>query len=203
MVRVQTMKVFFGARGTPQKAMAVVTKRIEVLLLPVDEKRIEQAILDQFPGVKLLDNGEWSSVSEPPVRSSITKCGKFAAIWNPKVMPALTPTVRANGVIDGPQVGPVVQWIRCQARTPNILDAGRWAASNDTDHEPEMVGFVQAVWKILMRQTTNKLVRAGSLDFPPQRNVIERGFRVGPEALRRAQSGELVLASNSMRLLPE
>jgi len=183
--------------------MSQFVKHSELLLLPEDELELAGAIQALFPAVRFVDNRRWEAVDSPPSHSSILECSRTAAIWNPDIFPKLPTSVRENGVIDGPQAGPVVQWLRSFIDHNGNLQAGRWAASNDAETEGEMVAFAQSIWKLLMKQTTNKLRRGGSLGFPPQPNIAERQFRVGRRALQAALNGEIVLASNQMRLLPE
>jgi len=183
--------------------MGQFVKRSELLLLPGDESELAGAIQMQFPSVRFIDNRGWESIDSYPSHESILECSRTAAIWSPDISPVLPVSVRENGAIDGPQTGPVVQWLRSFIDHDGNLQAGRWAASGDPEKDGEMIAFAQSIWKLLMRQTTNKLRRGGSLGFPPQPNVAERQFRVGRRALEAALSGEIVLASNQMRLLPE
>lgn len=178
-------------------------KRTEILLLPEDETEVVEALRVRFPTIQLVDNRAWQSVDEVPVRASIAECGSMVALWNPDIVPHLPVAVRANGVIDGPQAGSVIQWLRSVRRGGSVLDAGRWAATVGAITGPDMAGFVRACWRVLMSLTTNKLVRGGELGRTPQRLGAERGFRVGRLALEKARCGELTLASNQMRLLPE
>lgn len=182
---------------------SVFTKRAEVLLLPEDEADVVEALRLHFPAIQLVDNRGWRSADEVPARASIAECGSMVALWNPDIVPHLPVNVRANGVIDGPQTGPVIQWLRSARRDGSVLDAGRWAAAVGTTTDPDMAGFVRASWRVLMSLSTNKLVRGGELGRTPQRLGAERGFRVGRLALEEALRGELTLASNQMRLLPE
>jgi len=178
-------------------------KRSELLLLPGDELELADAIQMQFPSVRFLDNRGWRSIDSYPSHGSIMDCSRTAAVWNPDISPILPVSVRENGIIDGPQTGPVVQWLRSFIDHDGNLQAGRWAASSDSEDGGEMITFAQSIWRLLMRQTTNKLRRGGSLSLPAQPNVAEKQFRVGRRALEAALNGEIVLASSQMRLLPE
>lgn len=181
---------------------ANVIKRTEVLLLPSDESLIEDALRKLYPRVCFIDQRGWESVDIPPVRVSIQDCGADAAIWNPAVAPDVRGLARANGVIDGPQVGPVIQWLRSHT-ADGRLEAGSWAASVDPDQNPAMAAYVRDAWNVLRKLTTNKLVGGGWVGRTVAAGPPVRTFRAGPAALRAAKNGELELASNEARLLPE
>ncbi|MER5791660.1 hypothetical protein [Streptomyces sp. NPDC001980] len=178
----------------------VKTKQAQILLLEEDESRIVEAIHERFPSVRFINNVPWISADAPPAHESLSECGSTVAIWNPVVFPELPVDVRSNGMIFGPQVGPVVQWVRSREITPGVLDAGRWAASWSDSTDPAMVDFIGELWKILQKYTSNKLrhVDAVSGDM-----VSQRRFRVGPEAGAKAISGEIALVSTQSGLLPE
>ncbi|MGI5236691.1 hypothetical protein [Dactylosporangium sp. CA-139066] len=112
------------------------------------------------------------------------------------IHPTIGCSRRETGVVDGPAVGPVIQWLRCRLDDSGVLHAGRWAASFNTD----MTRFVADMWRIVVKKTTNALVRAGSIDGPVCRNAAERRFHVGQHAMALATSGVITLASNRMRL---
>jgi hypothetical protein len=175
-------------------------RQIEVLLLPADEERLAGAIQESYPGTVFVDERRWESADVPPAYRSVRDCGTDVAIWNPALAPVLPTSRRANGIIDGPQVGPVVQWIRSHLDRHGRLQSGRWAASTS---DPDMIAFAKAIWKLLNAQTTNKLRVAGAVEFPPVLGRSERIFRVGREALEAARSGDLELATNRLRLVPE
>lgn len=177
-------------------------RRTEVLLLPSDETLIEDAVRKTYPNVFFIDQGAWESVEVPPVCMSIQDCGGNAAIWNPGVAPEIRGIARPNGRVDGPQVGPVIQWLRSECREGR-LQAGSWAASVDPERNPDMEAFAKDVWNILQRLTSNKLVSGGSFGRAVVIGPPVRSFRVGPAALNAAREGELELASNQARLLPE
>jgi hypothetical protein len=177
-------------------------KRTEVLLLPSDEALIEDALRETYPQVCFIDQNAWENVEVPPVRRSIRDCGWNAAIWNPGVAPVVRGTERPNGVVDGPQVGPVIQWLRNRRRDER-LEAGSWAASVDSGRDPEMEDFAKGAWRILQKHTSNRLVSGGSFSRATAIGPPVRSFRVGPAAMSAAREGNLELASNQARLLPE
>jgi hypothetical protein len=179
-----------------------VFSRTEVFLLPGDESLIEDALRKLHPRLCFIDQRAWESVDTPPVRASIQDCGSVAAIWNPAVAPELRGHARANGVIDGPQVGPVIQWLRNRTGDGR-LEAGSWAASVDPEQNPAMEAFAKDAWKVLRKLTSNKLVGGGWVSRAVAVGPPVRAFRAGPAALSAARNGELELASNQARLLPE
>jgi hypothetical protein len=178
------------------------TKSVELLLTVEDELEVERALLDAYPSVVFVDQLAWVDPNSPPARSSIAECSDDVTIWNTAIHPTIAGSRRDNGVVDGPEVGPVIQWLRCWLDSSGVLQAGRWAASFNTDNT-DMTRFVAEIWRIVLKKTTNKLVRAGAIDGPVYRNVAERHFHVGQHAMALATSGVITLASNRMRLLPE
>jgi hypothetical protein len=180
---------------------ARVLKRTGILLLPDDEALIEDTLKKEFPQVCFIDQRAWVSVDAPPVRTSIQNCSDIAAIWNPAVAPEVRGMKRSNGSVHGPQVGPVLQWLRSQ-RGEGQLQAGSWAASVDPVLEPEMEAFARAAWRTLRRLTSNDLISGGWLTRAVVTGPPVRRFRVGAAALSAARNGELELGSNQARLLP-
>lgn len=177
-------------------------KRTEVLLLPSDEMLIEDALRKAHPRVCFIDQSAWEAVEVPPVRLSILDCSDNATIWNPEVAPEVRGFKRPNGRVDGPQVGPVIQWLRSRLRDGR-LQAGSWAASVDPERDPQMEAFAKNAWRILQRLTSNRLVSGGSFARAVVIGPPVRAFRVGPAALSAARNGEFELASIQARLLPE
>ena len=170
----------------------------QLLLLPEDETALSQAIQREFPGVVFLDEKQWVDPEIPPVRASILECGRIAGIWNRDVYPTIRGHRRQSGRVDGPELE-VVQWVRSLVREPGILHSGRWAYSLPESAAPEMLIFVDKIWRILFRQTTNRMRRSSAANP----NARERGFRVGAHAFRQSEEGKLQLAANALRLAPE
>lgn len=183
--------------------MAAVTKQALVLLTQEDEIKLAQALVAKFPEVKFLDFQKWSDADAPPVCESVTDCGPTISIWNPLIYPILPTGSRSNGKISGPQIGPVIQWLRSREVRSGELQSGRLAASYSESTPAQMVDFVQSIWRILFRETSNKLVRV-SLNADGV-NVLaeERRFRVGAHAQEDALAGSLMLVSAQMKLMPE
>lgn len=179
--------------------MGVARERdVQLLLLPEDELALTEAILREFPQVAFVDEVKWADPEIPPVRGSILECGRIAGIWNRGVYPQIRGRRRANGRVDGPEQE-TVQWVRSQVRNPGVLHSGRWAYSLPESAEPAMVEFVDRIWRILFKVTTNRMRRASAHDP----NTPERGFRVGVNAFLQSSDGDLVLAANALRLAPE
>ncbi|GAA2797041.1 hypothetical protein GCM10010441_22790 [Kitasatospora paracochleata] len=111
-------------------------------------------------------------------------CGKLVSIWNSDTHPVLPSEIRTNGKIYGPQVGPVVQWVRSVEGPPGALQVGRWAASVD-QADASMAGFVKELWRLLTLHTFR-----------------EKGFFIGEGALALANSGEINLHAGYLRVLP-
>jgi hypothetical protein len=175
------------------------TKQAQLLLLPEDEVAVAAAILARYPDVKFIDHVAWGSPSMPPVRELVIACHGGASIWSPRIYPNLPVDVRSNGTIMGPQIGPVVQWLRSKEEPPGALSPGRWAASYSDSSELAMVKFIGDIWRILFRETPNslELVNVASGQCSP-----ERRYRVGKHAYELAEEGALVLMGGRMALRP-
>ncbi|MBR7839506.1 hypothetical protein KDL01_39995 [Actinospica durhamensis] len=176
------------------------TRQAQLLLLPEDEVAIAAAILARYPDVRFIDHVAWDSPSTPPVRESVVACHFGASIWSPRIYPELPVDIRSNGTIMGPQIGPVVQWLRSREVSPGVLASGRWAASFTDSSAAAMVEFVGDIWKILFRETFNSLQWAGAT---LGRHSLERRFRVGKLAYKDAEEGVLMLKGGQMILRPE
>ncbi|GAA2559985.1 hypothetical protein GCM10010435_34070 [Winogradskya consettensis] len=134
----------------------------------------------------------------PTVRESILDCGRISGIWYQGAYPKIRGRRRDNGAIDGPE-REIVQWLRSQVRSPGVLHSGRWAYSQDEFTDPAMVKFVDRIWRILSKVTTNRMRRASANDP----HSPEHGFRVGSSAFEQSAAGDLELAANALRLAPE
>ncbi|MFJ5233756.1 hypothetical protein ACIQBJ_28135 [Kitasatospora sp. NPDC088391] len=160
-------------------------KRVaEIFLTGNDEELLIAAIRSRFQSVGIIDSIPWESGYTPPVRESISDCSKLVSIWNPETHPSLPSEIRTNGKIYGPQIGPVVQWVRSIEGPPGVLQVGRWAASVDQS-DSAMKEFVKELWRILALRTSK-----------------EKGFFVGDGALGLANSGMLNLRAGYLQVLP-
>ncbi|AGZ39031.1 hypothetical protein [Actinoplanes friuliensis] len=171
------------------------TKQVQLLLTPVDEQRIADRIRADFPDAVFLDQRGWVDPDVPPVRDSILECSSTAAIWDRSIFPALSGVRYPNGSIDGPTIGPVVQWLRSLERTPGVLSPGRWAASFSDTTPPAMRSFVNKLWKIAGQETSNEMVWQGKED------TLVKTFHVGHDAIRASREGTLALVGDPL-LLP-
>jgi hypothetical protein len=187
------------------------TQTVSLLLVPEDEEAISRVVQDKYPGVKFLDYGGWVDPDVPPVAASISSCGRRVSIWPSSIYPVLPTTRRGDGKLLGPLVGPVVSWQRSWEdpafRKPGdeapVLQYGRWDASFGASEQQEMTQFVDGIWRILKKATSNKLLRV-----PPRRQdenpwVPERQIWVGSRAMDMAIRGELILNADALRLIPE
>jgi len=186
-----------------EDAVAVTTKQAFTLLTKDDEAGLAQAIANRVPEVKLLDFGGWQASDRPPVCDSVLRCGPIVSIWNPLIVPSLPTGLRSDGRVVGPQIGPVIQWLRSPDSENHELQSGRLAASYDESSPREMVTFIELVWKALSSVTDNKLVRASGGPGELKMLGAERRFRLGSNARSLASTGSLVLLSGRMRLVPE
>ncbi|MEZ0090235.1 hypothetical protein [Streptacidiphilus sp. EB129] len=177
-------------------------RQVALLLLPQDERAVADAIMERYPAVKFLDSRPWEAESVPPIVGSINSSGSSLAIWNPEIHPVLPVDTRPNGIIMGPQIGPVVQWLRSCEIPSGSLNSGRWAATIGNGQSPEMSEFIKGIWDILMKLTRNELERLKKGSSNEDSVVSESRFRIGPMALERAMRGELKLVSGGMILRP-
>jgi hypothetical protein len=186
-----------------EEAVTVTTKQALTLLTRDDEAELAQAIAVRVPEVKFLDFGGWQASDHPPVCDSVLTCGPIVSIWNPLIVPTLPTGLRSDGKVVGPQIGPVIQWLRSPEPKNHELQSGRLAASYDESSPQGMVTFIELVWKALMSVTDNKLSRASGGSGDMKILGAERRFRIGANARLLASVGSLVLLSGKMRLVPE
>lgn len=118
----------------------------------------------------------------------INECDSLVTIWSPLVFPDLRGVLRENGVIDGPQTGPVVPWIRSRERE-GPLAAGPIAVSTDTATSAEVLACVSDVAGRFTRVTRNRLFAGGFVGGLTVHAGALCGFRVGKPARRRVISG--------------
>ncbi|NUP46600.1 MAG: hypothetical protein HOW97_04710, partial [Catenulispora sp.] len=178
------------------------TKQIQLLLTPNDEEDLLAAVRRRFPEIRVLQGNGWTADGAPPVRAGVAECGQVALLWDPEINPDLPVAVSTTGRVDGPQIGPVVQWIRSRGFETGSLDAGRWAASVDPDKAPRMHTAVSGLWRIAKQVLTNDLILARSHGPDPAQWKAERGFWAGPEAVSLARAGKLTLRSGMLMLMP-
>jgi len=174
-------------------------KQIWFFLTEDDEAAIADTLLERLPSVKFIDEWRWEQVDVPPVRPSPLDCDRMIGLWATDIVAAVAGVARENGTVDGPDIGAIVQWQRCQ-RLGNALRYGRWAAAYESSDKP-VAAFVRALWRVMDDCTTNKLVRtSGDLANP---NRSERRFRIGEKARDLASRGEILLKADQLTLVPE
>jgi hypothetical protein len=187
----------------------VSTRTIQLILCPEEEGRIAAAILGEFEGVRLLDGRPWADSLTPPEEPGLDHCGPVALIWPSLITPVL-PVAVVSGVVRGPQIGPVVQWVRSrqaesdapQSSVP-VIQVGRWASSVADIPPSGMKEFSDSLWRLLKGRSSNRLIRATPDGRPDGPVVRERKIWVGLETLEKAKKGELLLAADRIRFIPE
>lgn len=184
-------------------------RTIELILCPEEEERVAAAILDRFEGVRLLDGRPWVDQFTPPVEQEIGQCGPVALIWPSLITPEL-PVAVASGVVRGPQIGPVIQWVRSRRMDPSdsepavpVIRSGRWASSITASDPPGMKQFSDVLWRFFKKNSSNRIIRANPDGRPCSPVVKERKIWVGRATLEKAKRGELLLAADRMRFVPE
>lgn len=155
-------------------------KRVEVLLTKDDEENFSKEIRAVFPYVAFIDHMRWPTTT-PPSRASITDCeSKFVYIWNRQLFPTILGKPREHGGFYGPQSGIVIQFIRSQIKSNELLSGTMGVGFDKTD--VAMKSFVEDVWKILKKLTPKKVVQVD----PETREVLFRrsDIRLGNDAYR-------------------
>lgn len=176
------------------------TRAANLLLLPEDEVALQAALTEERAGLKIVDGtAPWPAKTEPPVRDSVLEVGTLATLWDPEVLPALPRLRRGDTPNKGMQAGKVVQWKRGGLSADDVLGPGMWTAVLKDGQDPALVAFIDSMWRVLLRFTTDYLVR-----WIPSTGVEQRawGFHTGPHAFAAARNGEITLESGFGRLYP-
>jgi hypothetical protein len=174
-------------------------QQILFFLMPSDEIEIATEVVKRIPEVKLVDEWRWEDPAQPPVRESPADSGGAIGLWHSGIAPTLTGTRRSNGTVDGPLLGPVVQWLRCR-QSDGRLNSGRWAAAYDPT-DKQTAAYVRTLWQIMTDATRNDLRRvSGDLTVG---STEERRFRVGRAAYQSALDSAVTLVANQLILAPE
>jgi len=177
---------------------------IQLLLLPSDEQLIAERIVLAYPSVVFIDDIFWEAPDKPPVRSRISECARWhVQIWNRELFPELPTGTRDEGrIIEGPTVGPVIQWVRSQLKD-GLLTTGWLGVSGFKEERQEITRFFNTVLRTARSACSNALVRAGWIPQPVMREDRERQHWVGPAAMQQARDGQLMLVDALMRMVPE
>jgi hypothetical protein len=134
-------------------------KQLHVIMSLKDEERFSSMLLSEFPSTVFLDGKTWPT-PEPIMRSSIVDCTNpigLVCIWNRDLFPSIPVGSRPGGGFEGPCNGPVIQFIR--SRTEGVVLRGGGVDAGFADPvPPEVKRYFNAVWCILKRNATNKLM---------------------------------------------
>jgi hypothetical protein len=166
-------------------------RSILVFMTPADEEAFEGALLRRCPDLRFLDNNVWPD-REPLVRSKLSDCtSKFVFLWSPSVKPDLPTLWRADGALEGPTAGCVVEFTRSKQQKDDLLDrdeilSGRLAAGYDPEDEAA-ARFVKAVWAAYRSLKPVKLLGLAEPDENPAM------FSAGPDAAEQLRRGSLRL----------
>lgn len=176
---------------------------VTVLLLPEDEVALQAAVTAECPDVRIIDaTAPWPAMTtnRPPMRDSVLDVERTALLWIPEIQPRL-PQPRFTGRASrAPQAGRVVTWRR-SLLSEGVLAPGMFSAVVWNGMDPRMVAFMSAVWRVLVRATSDHLVRW--IDGTGQEQRMP-SFHVGHHALAAAREGRLCLndTAEKWRLYP-
>jgi hypothetical protein len=114
-----------------------------------DELAFSKELKDAEPRVRFIDDNVWNS-AKPQIAESIAACrSHFAFIWNPVLVEELPVVRRRDGLYEGPNSGPVIQYVR-SLEEEGMLRSGRLASGVDEANK-RMLGFVELVWCVLAK----------------------------------------------------
>ena len=120
-----------------------------------DEERFSGELVAADPSIRFVDGQRWPSTDPPTAPSINSAASSEVFIWSPTVAPVLPYMRRADGVVEGPASGPVIQFARSAWREGE-LRSGRIAAGWNTD-DLEIGRFVRIVWKVMKQVTSDDL----------------------------------------------
>ena len=155
----------------------------------VDEIYLVSLLRQRRQNLMLLDGHVWDS-SEPAVRQDISEClASFVFLWDPDICPKLPTIIDTHGRLEGPQVGPVIQFQRSLVRD-NYLLSGRLAASwRNTEEELLM----KDAWWALGKSCAVKVTVKGS-------SKVASMYKSGKDSSARAKAGEFGLRARSVKV---
>jgi hypothetical protein len=127
-----------------------------------DELAFSRELRNAVPQIRFIDDNVWDS-PQPTLAESIAACKThFAFIWNPSLIRQLPVVRRGDGRYEGPNSGPVIQYVR-SLKVDGLLRSGRIAAGFD-DVDESMLDFANVVWQVLGKVANPRLV---TLDGEP------------------------------------
>ena len=122
--------------------------QLQVWLTSRDECVLSSLFRDELPTIGFIDDNVWEC--SPVVRVDLPSCmSSFVYLWSPQLTENLPIRHRADGRIEGPTAGVVVQYLRCQVRQ-DVLASGRFAAGS-SNPTAEYKDFVATLWRVLRR----------------------------------------------------
>ena len=103
-------------------------RQVQLFMTPTDEEDFLTLLRERIPGIKVIDGQRWDAPVSA-VRDRMADCrSNDVYLWGPSVAPELPSKPRPGGGFQGPQNGPVIQWIRGRTQD-EMLGSGRLAAS--------------------------------------------------------------------------
>ncbi len=139
-----------------------------------DELEFSKELRKAVPQIRFIDDNVWDS-PQPSVAETIAACKThFAFIWNPFVMQELPSVRRGDGRYEGPNAGPVIQYVR-SLKSDGLLRSGSIAAGVD-DADDNMLRFANLVWRVLRKVASPSLVTFDGAPAPE--------YWAGPDAMK-------------------
>lgn len=155
-----------------------------------DEIEFSSLLKKKFPEIIFLDDNVWKS--QPITRETIAAClTPRCYIFNQPL--ELLPTIlRRDGQVEGPIVGPVIQFLRCKIDGTTIF-SGSVAASFDPNRWPAAPALFN-----LVKETTELLCGRYRIEMP--NGQFDDCYRVSNRVGENNHSGGLQLVDRATKL---
>lgn len=166
-------------------------RQLQLFISPDDEIELSCLLQSEFPDIIFLNGNVWSY--RPECRSGIESCESGIGYLFNGTLDKLPTITRADGRLEGPVAGCVVQVLRPKT-DGGLLLSGRVAAGYD-DADSDMRDFVGRVWKCVRALGKEGVIR-------PDRK-LDKHYLVGRNAASEVIAGRYRLADRAVRLLYE
>lgn len=163
-------------------------KQVQVFLNEDDEALLSRSITCHVPGVHFLNDNVWAQY--PDIKEDLHLCDSGRVYLFDGDINDLPLRCRADGRIEGPISGCVIQFLRCR-REGTLLLSGRLAVGFDR-HDTNMKRFASRVFDCL------KSISLVGVTNPE--GHIDEHYCVGQDTRRAVEANELQLADRGTRL---